>query len=322
MSAGEVVEDKVRQILFPEAARRLQAVREHGRRFVHYTSAEVAVSIIRNARVWMRNATTMNDFMEVEHGLFVLARAYNGDPGKSVFRPAIDAVFPGSSDWLKEFFNSWQPSLKTETYLTCVSEHHDDEDTLGRLSMWRAYGGRSGVALVLRPDAFQLNSHALNAYSSPVIYPTQSEFDTLFLEVAGNIVRERDFLQSLGKELFQQTLFNMCRYAALCTKHPGFKEEKEWRVVHSPAIHPSKRLETSVETVRGTTQRVYKIPLEDVPEEGLVGLKIPALLDRIIIGPTDHPHIMADAFRDLLRSAGVEDAHDKVWVSDIPLRQP
>lgn len=321
MQADDPVEDRIRRVLFPEATRRLQAVKEHGRRFVHYTSAAVAMSIISNARVWMRNAATMNDFMEVEHGLYMLAGAYNGDPGKSALRPAIDAVFPGSSDWLQGFFNSWQPLLKTDTYMTCVSEHHDDEDTLGRLSMWRAYGGRSGVALVLRPDAFQLNSQALNAYSSPVIYPTRPEFDALVLEVADNIGKERAFLQTLGKERFQQALFSMCRFAALCTKHPGFKEEQEWRVVHSPTMHPSKRLEKSIESVRGTTQRVYKIPLEDVPEEGLVGLSIPSLLDRIIIGPTDHPQVMAEAFRDLLRSAEVEDVDDKVRVSDIPLRQ-
>jgi hypothetical protein len=31
-------------------------------RFVHYTSAEAALSIIRSKRIWMRNTTCMSDY--------------------------------------------------------------------------------------------------------------------------------------------------------------------------------------------------------------------------------------------------------------------
>jgi len=34
---------------------------------VHYTSAEAALSIIGDKRVWIRNTTCMSDFREVEH---------------------------------------------------------------------------------------------------------------------------------------------------------------------------------------------------------------------------------------------------------------
>lgn len=314
------IEDRLNSILFPEATRHIQDVKKHRRRFVHYTSAQVAASIIRERRVWMRNASTMNDFMEVDHGLDMLIRTYNGAPGAAL-KSAIDEVFPGTSKWLQDSFNPWQPALRHETYITCVSVHRDEEDVLGRLSMWRAYGGDTGVALVMNSDVFQRSSHALKAYSSPVTYPTREEYERLFAEIAGNVFREREFLQSVGEAAFKDGLFNMCYFAALCTKHPGFKEEQEWRVTHTPQMYPSERLESSIEVVRGTVQRVYKIPLKDVPEEGLVGLALPSLLNRIIIGPTEHPRAMAAAFRDLLRDAEVEDADSKVWVSDLPLRQ-
>jgi hypothetical protein len=42
------------------------------------------------------------------------------------------------------------------------------------------------------------------------------------------------------------------------------------------------------------------IPLTDIPEKGLHGITIPALNDRIIIGPTKDPLVMREAFIDLL----------------------
>ena len=38
-------------------------------RFIHYTSAEAALSIIRSKRLWMRNALCMSDFREWCMGL-------------------------------------------------------------------------------------------------------------------------------------------------------------------------------------------------------------------------------------------------------------
>ena len=34
-------------------------------RFVHYTTARAALSIIKSKRMWMRNATCMSDYREV-----------------------------------------------------------------------------------------------------------------------------------------------------------------------------------------------------------------------------------------------------------------
>src|SRR5712664_1310320 len=41
-------------------------------RFVHYTSAEAALKIIRSKRMWMRNTTCMTDYREVQHGLKII----------------------------------------------------------------------------------------------------------------------------------------------------------------------------------------------------------------------------------------------------------
>src|ERR1700693_3098635 len=45
-------------------------------RFVHYTSAEAALSIIKSKRIWMRNAMSMADYREVQHGFDIYQRFF------------------------------------------------------------------------------------------------------------------------------------------------------------------------------------------------------------------------------------------------------
>ena len=75
-----------------------------------------------------------------------------------------------------------------------------------------------------------------------------------------------------------------------------------------------------VKVIGGTPQLIYKIPLKDIPGEGLIGVEIPQILDRIIIGPTEHPIVARQAFVKLLERSGVAEASQKVFVSEIPLR--
>lgn len=67
---------------------------------------------------------------------------------------------------------------------------------------------------------------------------------------------------------------------------------------------------------------VVKFKLENAPDEGLVGLALPELLDRIIIGPCEFPVVIFRAFRQLLSDRNVPDLQNKIIISDIPLRQP
>jgi len=65
-------------VLFPHAKRKNDDARSQNTRFVHYTSAAVAKSIFDLQQVWMRQATTMNDFMEIDYGLNCITSAFEG----------------------------------------------------------------------------------------------------------------------------------------------------------------------------------------------------------------------------------------------------
>ena len=75
---------RLRRVFFPYADRRTAAVQANGGRFAYYTTASVAVSVLRSKEIWMRNAVTMNDFMEISHGFECLNAAYKGDSGAAL----------------------------------------------------------------------------------------------------------------------------------------------------------------------------------------------------------------------------------------------
>lgn len=291
-----------------------------GTRFVHYCSAEAAFHIVTSGRMRLRNAAVMNDFSEIEHGERCLAQAWRSATGER-FKRVVDQMHPGMPDELATLVDGWAPTYRSDTYITCMSEHDDSENDLGRLSMWRAYGGPVGVAVVLNPTVFLSVSDALSAFSSPVAYLSEAEFEVEFGRVVTNIEQSIDFLRPMGQKGMLNHLYHAFRLAVLCTKHPGFREEREWRIVYNPVSYPSARIEPSVELIRGMPQIVHSIPFKDYPDEGLVGAELPKLIERVIIGPTEFPSQVRQALVKLLVDAGVADAATKVVCSTIPLRQ-
>lgn len=318
---------KLRDIFAPHEGRRRDDLIRHNRRLIHYTSAAAAVSIIRNGRVWMRNVRCMNDFMEVEHGFQLLQRSFSPpvdsetEKGLRAVGAALDAVFPGLTEDSIKWFDGSLFQLRNKTYVTCLSEHDPSENDYGRLSMWRSYtANQVGVGLVINPLPLYSLSDTFGAFSSPVYYFEDNDLRDLFLEIANNISTNKDFLQSKGREAIKGYFCMLLRAVAMCTKHPGFLEEKEWRIMHTEKLDEKGTLELDVECIAGIPQPVYKIPLQDHAPSGMTGISIPDLLEHVLIGPTQFPIPVWDAIVIELEKAGVKDAESKVSYSNIPLR--
>lgn len=307
-------------IFHPFAVAKYQTMLGSKARFVHYCSAEAAYYIIKSRRMRLRNAVVMNDFLEIEHGAECLANAWRSATGEK-FKKLIDGMYPGLPDELAKLVDGWAPIFRSDTYITCLSEHGDTEDDLGRLSMWRAYGGAAGVAVVLNPSVFLSVSDALPAFTSPVAYLTLKDFEQELAKVTQSIETNAEFVKQDGREGMLNSLYHAFRLAVLSTKHPGFAEEREWRIVYTPSHGSSDRIVRSVELIRGVPQIVHSIPFVDYPDEDLEGAELPKLIDRIIVGPTEFPDQVRLAMVELLNEAEVPDAQAKVVCSTIPLRQ-
>jgi len=311
--------DRFDAALFPYMVQQRYRMRTNGGKFVHYTSGEGAEGILKNRVVWLRSTTCMNDYSEAVHGYQCLRHSWHGDSGRA-FQDALEKCHPGIAAEVAGLFDKQAGAILEGTFVACFSEHDPSEDMHGRLSMWRAYCNPTGVGLVLNSDPFFAKSDALKAYSSPVAYLSDADFDRLVYTLAENVERDREFLGSMNRTFMVLGLLNMMRFAILCTKHPAFLEEREWRVLYTPSLFASAHIQRSVRTIRGVPQAVYDLPLKNIPNEGLVGIEIPELLRRVIIGPTQFVSATHAAIWHLLKDAGVVDPSGCIHVSGVPLR--
>jgi Protein of unknown function (DUF2971) len=298
-------------------------------RFVHYTRAEAALEIIKSKRLWLRNATAMVDFREVEHGFELLLNWFHADDNRKRFVAVFDEIHPGAAvEAIKKFDEMWQRTdfgVRGHTYIASVSEHQPSEDNHGRLSMWRAFGADAAarVAFVFKVPPFSGAAQFLQCIFSPVAYLNQGRAHQIIEEVLTNVVQEREFLRAAPYEQIVSLIYFTFALAAICVKHEGFKEEQEWRIVYLPNIYPPPNpplLVKDIVAVGGVPQPIYKLPLDVSVAPEIASLDIAAMFDRLIIGPTRFPFVISEAFKKALEDVGVTNAGARVIASTIPIR--
>lgn len=309
---------KLNNIFVPTHFAEWQNLGQQNGKLVYYTSADTALRILKNEEVWMRSTMTMNDYQEVDHGFRGLDRALTVEPGIAL-KAELEKHHPGMFDNVIEQTKASLNQLRYGSYITCLSRHDPGENKYGRLSMWRAYGAPNSVALVMNNGPFLNTDDTLGAFSASVDYMDMDEYGARIQSLTERIAAEGDFIKATDPETLSRMLWYAFAASMLCTKHPAFKEEREWRVFHTPGVDPMGKLSTAIENIGGLPQRVFKIPLRAFPGTPL-DTSIPTLLDRIIIGPCVMPITMADAFLGVLAEKGVANPRDKIQISGVPLR--
>ncbi|MGD1979648.1 MAG: DUF2971 domain-containing protein, partial [Akkermansiaceae bacterium] len=245
-----MIENKL-ALFFPDYDEHLKKISSGETRFAYYTSADTAMKVIRNEEIWLRNTQGMNDFLEVEHGFESLRKAFKESKEGKSFQNFINTKFPGTMKKVFDLFDGWLPTLRTQTYIACVTVHGDREDEYGRLSMWRAYGGARPVALVFNSSPFQNDSSALNATFYPVTYSDDGYVRKHLADLEARMNDNEELMASFGSDELLGWLFELCKMMALCVKHPGFEEEQEWRLIYTPEIEHSPHVEGSIQTIGG-----------------------------------------------------------------------
>jgi hypothetical protein len=290
-------------------------------RFAHYTTAEAALKIINSKRLWMRNSDVMADYREVKHGYGILQKFFSDQERRRKFVEPIDACHPNAANEALIRFDQRWAGIQSNVFIASVSEHSSDEDLIGRLSMWIAFGTRPArVAIVLRVPKLSQGAVALNLMFSPVEYFGDAAVHAAIQEVIANVERNRDLLRSIERQLVVEFVFIMLLAAVACLKHQGFQEEREWRALYFPTFLPSSLIEPKLEVIDGYPQRIYQIPLDAKASPVLADLDFSRIFHRLIIGPSPHSWPMVEAFRESLAAAGVTDPKERIWVSDIPIR--
>ncbi len=317
---------KLGTIFMPEAVRQRTVLfgddpSSPPRKMIHYTTADAALKIITSKRFWMRNTNCMADYREVQHGFDIYGRYFSDANKFKGFTEALDGCAKGAAAEAIQIFNASWSDIRFNTYITSISEHLEREDRLGRLSMWRGFGGNvPRVGIVLNIPWYSAGSLALNLLFNPVAYLPEPSAHRILEEVTENIRANCDYLSTIAPPLLIRTVFVMLLSGVICLKHEGFHEEREWRAIYAPNRWPSTLMESSTEIIAGVPQIIYKIPLDASSSEQLADLDFAKMFDRLIIGPTTYPWPMFHAFLEALTKSGVSDANNRIFVSDIPIR--
>lgn len=307
---------KISQIFHPGQLKAREALTKKQVKFVYYTNAETALKIIDNQELWFRNATVMNDYSEISYGLNLIRRVFSGNKGER-FKTAVDVIFPATIEQVGNLLNTWESDWRFETYLACVSIHEPFEDAFGRLSMWRAYGD---TALVVNSKPMASVTDELGVFSFPVNYFSEDDFRQHLDEITDQILINRFYLQDLGQKSLITLIHRMLFRIAISTKHPGFAEEREWRLCYRPNEQKSQMMSADVCTLGGVPQRVFKLNLAAEAYRDQFETDMPNLLEKLIIGPASFPYMRHQAFTEALTKRGLKDAAKKVVISSIPLR--
>jgi hypothetical protein len=304
------------KIFWPDAMDQTIEVEKDGRRFAYYTTAETAIKVFRNKELWFRNATVMNDYSEIAYGIRMTSQVMDGQEGVR-FKKAVSDIFLGIMKRVGENFERSKFDWHSETYLACISLHDDKEDTMGRLSMWRAYGD---TAIIINNTPLTAVTGDLGVYSMPVQYLDIDMLTERLAAVTNEVLINRTYLEGLGEDVLVNNIHHMLFQYAIGTKHPGFTEEQEWRLYYRPNQQDSPMMTPKIEVIQGTPQKIWALRLEHNPDIGLHGADLPSLLDRLIVGPSAHPFVARKALIEVLQKADVTNAAEKVIISDIPLR--
>jgi Protein of unknown function (DUF2971) len=288
----------------------------------HYTSIPALEAMLRSNEIWFSNPLFMNDMEEVRFGI---------NAGANLFLTSTEVESACGDkerfDLLKSTFNHYYNTFANEhvidTYVFCLSEHAKD-DTDGLLSMWRGYGGNgNGAAIVFDTGKVSMRD------SSPLIiarvqYASTEERTnwlqqraTQFAKILGQSSIPRDKLY-LGAFSF----FERLKLFSIFTKHQGFKEESEWRVVYSRDRDKDKALDRMFSYwigPRGVEPKL-KFKIEHIP--GLIedDLSLSKIVDRIILGPSLSSPLARAAILKMLDTLGRSDLKDRIKSSTIPFR--
>jgi hypothetical protein len=263
----------------------------------------------------------------VQHGFDILNSFFSDQSKKNSFTEALDDCIPGvASQAFTAFNNSWN-DIRWNSYIACLSVHQDSEDSNGRLSMWRAFGGTATRIGIVLNIPYTLSTLPLSIIFSSVAYFSESAAHEYMEEVIRNVRANREFLRTIGRDVLIRIVLNMFLFHVVCLKHEGFREEREWRAIYAPTLEayapmpgPSRLMESSTEVVSGVPQVVYKVPLDASVSDQIADLDFTQIFDHLIIGPTPYPQPIYSAFVNELAKAGVANSAERVLVSGIPIR--
>jgi hypothetical protein len=288
----------------------------------HYTSLETAEKILETNELWFSNPLFMNDWEEmrfgINQGIMLLDRtshvrtALKQDRRIQLFKQAFG-----------HFFEQLDKVQLLDVYVFCLSEHKPNNDD-GLLSMWRGYGGHGrGTALVFDTSNLRFVPGA-PMYLCKVEYGNHEERTATLEELLrgwASIVEQTE-ISDQQIPIAAHNALSLFKFYGLTSKHVGFLEEQEWRIIYLADLDANKTLEPRFSYALGAQGVEPKLKFKferhsagSYPEHNLGDL-----LHKIVLGPSVSSPLAKMAFIRMLQKIGRQEYSNRVVASRIPLR--
>lgn len=197
----------------------------------HYTSIGTLERIAQTGEIWFSNPLYMNDVDELRYGMNLGMHAVRSHAGLRQACPP--AHYNALLDAFDALYTTFDGDSAFDVYVFSCSEHDEEIGDDGLLSMWRGYGGDgNGVAIVFdmgpllaaRPPLLVRQVQYLSYEASEAWMDAKLQQFAQALQRRGGPVEQ---MQGAAAALFERI-----KLFALFTKHRGFHEEREWRIVY------------------------------------------------------------------------------------------
>lgn len=288
----------------------------------HYTSIQTLEKILDNNEIWFSNPLLMNDLEELQFGINEGARLFREH---RELRSACgsDARYLEIQAGFDVYYDEMDFKHAFDTYALCFSEHERD-DTDGLLSMWRGYGGNgSGVAIVF--DTSKIEPVEETPFILAKVHYASSKERRIWISAKidelAELIRASN-IPDQKLDLAAYAFFQRLKLFALFTKHPGFKEENEWRVVYLPDLDEDGRVAPMLSYAIGERGIEPILKFKIGPVDGATGdsLSLELLVERIILGPSGSGNLAAHGVRRMLERLGKSELSNRLVRSSTPYR--
>ena len=264
----------------------------------------------------------MNDLEEVQFGINESAWAFRNS--------ALVRDTCGSEPQYQELLAAFDQCLERfgaqhlpDTYVFCLSEH-DANNADGLLSMWRGYGANGGGAAIIF-DSSKLNYLEESPFIVSRVSYASSESRRAWIkgkigQVCGAMEHEK--LSAKDMAVVAHVLFERFKLFALLSKHHGFLEEREWRVIYMPDRDPTGLLSPMLGYAvsnRGIEPKL-KFRVAPLPTLFADDLSLEKIIDHILLGPSTSGPLSVHAVRRMLEIAGSTRLANGLRASTTPYR--
>jgi hypothetical protein len=221
------------------------------------------------------------------------------------------------------YFRAYDELHVLDNYVFCLSLHDKHRDD-GKLSMWRGYGANgNGVAIVIDTAKLEPNR------ASPLIF-AEVKYGTIEKRLNWINARANQFAKLLRLANLADEQLYIAAYAfierikrfALFTKHSGFEEEQEWRVLYNPERDTNKFLTgffSHSVTERGV-EPMLRFPVRHIPGLTEEDLSMTKIIDHILLGPTHNSYLASQSVKRMMENLKKPELAKRIRQSGIPYR--